>query len=67
MQFGNLVKGHEDIIIKEGKLQERAMRRNHISEKYQLRREGNVESAQEVKTTVVERNGNISVVLFRSK
>lgn len=64
-KFGDLVKGCEDLLIKDGKVQPQAMRANHISEKdllEELRQEGSVSSPQEVKAAFVERNGKISVV-----
>jgi uncharacterized membrane protein YcaP (DUF421 family) len=67
-QFGTLVKGSEDLIIEDGKVQPKAMRHNHITEEdllEELRQEGSVSSPSEVKTAFVERSGKISVIPFR--
>jgi uncharacterized membrane protein YcaP (DUF421 family) len=63
--FGDVVKGCEDLIIKDGKVMAKGMRSNHISEKdllEELRQEGGVSSPDEVKMAFVERSGKVSVV-----
>src|SRR6266516_2026188 len=64
-KFGELVKGHEDLLIENGKPLADAMRANHITEKdllEELRQEGNVAAPGEVKLAFLERSGKISVV-----
>jgi hypothetical protein len=63
--FGGLVKGHEDLLIKDGKLIEQAMRANHLSRKdllEELRQQGQVTSPSEVREAYIERSGKISVI-----
>jgi uncharacterized membrane protein YcaP (DUF421 family) len=64
-RFGNLLKGCETLVVKEGAVQAEALRETHISIKdllEELRQEGKVESPEQVKTAYVERSGKISVV-----
>lgn len=64
-KFGDLIKGCETLIIKDGQVQEKAMRAGHITKKdllEELRQEGNVSSPIEVKTAFLEWNGKISVL-----
>ena len=64
-KFGDLVKGCESLIVKEGKVVPEAMSANHISERdllEELRQEGQVSSVEEVMTAFVERSGKISVI-----
>ena len=63
--FDNLIKGHEETIIKNGKVREKGLRANHITEKdlvEELRQEGQVSSPEEVQTAFVERSGKVSVI-----
>jgi uncharacterized membrane protein YcaP (DUF421 family) len=64
-RLGNLVKGQEEVVINEGKLQEKALRRNHVTRKdlfEELRLNGNLETPAKVKKAVIERSGEISVI-----
>lgn len=63
--FGNLVKGHCELVIKNGVVNHQALRKNNLSEHdlmEDLRLNGNVGSVDRVKAAFVERNGQISVV-----
>ncbi len=63
--FGKVVKGEADPLIKNGKMQERALKRNHISEKDLLeaaRQNGKVDTLDEIRVAVLERSGKISVI-----
>jgi uncharacterized membrane protein YcaP (DUF421 family) len=64
-KFGILVKGTSDLVIRDGKVIESAMRRNDLSEhdlQEDLRFNGQVDDPSQVKVAYVERNGHISVV-----
>jgi len=63
--FETLVKGREELIVKDGEIIEKGLRASHITHKdllEELRQEGNVSSPGEVKTAIVERSGKVSVV-----
>jgi uncharacterized membrane protein YcaP (DUF421 family) len=63
--FGNLVKGHTDVVIANGQVDERALVRNRLSRHdllEDLRLNGNVAAEEDVSLAVFERNGQISVV-----
>ena len=62
---GILIKGRSDVIVKDGTLDERAARRNRLSDHdvlEDLRLNGNVSDMRDVVLAVLERNGHISVV-----
>lgn len=64
-KFGILVKGTSDLVIRDGVVIESAMRRNDLSVhdlQEDLRMNGQVTDAGEVKVAYAERNGHISVV-----
>jgi uncharacterized membrane protein YcaP (DUF421 family) len=64
-RFGNLVKGTSDLVIRDGAVVESGMRKNDMSAHdldEDLRLNGQVESAKDVKVAYVERSGSISVV-----
>jgi len=66
--FGNLIKGHSDILIRDGQLDRELAIRNRLSEHdvlEDLRLHGNVERIADVGLAVLERNGQISVVRRR--
>jgi uncharacterized membrane protein YcaP (DUF421 family) len=68
--FGLLIKGHSDIIVRDGALDEAAARRNRLSEHdvlEDLRLNGNVAEIGDVLLAVLERNGHISVVRRESQ
>lgn len=63
--FEMLVKGREELIVKDGEIIEQGLRATHITHKdllEELRQEGSVSSPEEVKTAIVERSGKVSVV-----
>jgi uncharacterized membrane protein YcaP (DUF421 family) len=66
--FSNLVKGCAEPVIKDGTVQEKALRANHISKGdliEELHQEANLESPEEVKSAYLERSGKISFVPYR--
>jgi uncharacterized membrane protein YcaP (DUF421 family) len=63
--FSELVKGRERVLVRNGRLDEDAMRRNKISYDdlcENLRLNGNVIDLSEVREARLERNGSISVI-----
>ena len=67
---GELVKGVDDLVVKDGKLIEEKMRRNHLTERdllEELRINGNVSDPKNVKEARMERSGEVSVVPFDEK
>lgn len=66
---GHLVKGHSDLLIKDGVLNENAMRKNDLTPNdvsEDLRLQG-AEHPRDVHLAYVERNGKISVVLNKDR
>jgi uncharacterized membrane protein YcaP (DUF421 family) len=62
--FGNLVKGHAHLLVRDGQVIEEAMRQSHISMNdllEQLRLNG-VDEVRQVRLAYKERNGEISVI-----
>lgn len=64
--FGQLVKGNDDTIIANGKMQRDAMARNYFTERDLLEdlRLKSHESPSEVKDARIERSGDLSVIPF---
>jgi uncharacterized membrane protein YcaP (DUF421 family) len=63
--LGVLIKGRSDVVVKDGIFDERAARRNRLSEHdlmEDLRLNGNVADVRDVSLAVLERNGQVSVV-----
>jgi uncharacterized membrane protein YcaP (DUF421 family) len=63
--FGNLIKGHRDLVIKDGMAVEPIMRQNNLSEHdllEDLRLNGNIDDPKMVRAAFLERNGQITVV-----
>jgi uncharacterized membrane protein YcaP (DUF421 family) len=63
--LGNIVKGEQEMVIDRGRVDNDAMRRNHITEHdllEDLRINGSVNSPEEVRVAHIERNGEISVI-----
>ncbi|HEY7289067.1 MAG TPA: YetF domain-containing protein [Vicinamibacterales bacterium] len=63
--FGRAIKGHADVIIRDGKLDEVQVSNNGLSKHdvlEDLRLHGNVGNIDDVSLAVFERNGQISVV-----
>jgi DNA ligase D-like protein (predicted polymerase) len=70
MHLGLLIKGHSDVIVRDGALDEAAARRNRLSEHdvlEDLRLNGNVAEIRDMLLAVLERNGHISVVRRESQ
>jgi len=64
-RFGNLVKGHANLVIKDGVVLTNTLLKHDLSEHdlaEDLRLNGNVDSPAQVKLAFFERNGQISVV-----
>jgi uncharacterized membrane protein YcaP (DUF421 family) len=63
--FGKLVKGREDVLLENDRLNQRALRRNNLSEADLLeaaRQQGHVENLAQVRKAVLERSGYISIL-----
>jgi uncharacterized membrane protein YcaP (DUF421 family) len=63
--FGVLIKGQPDLIIEDGQLILNTMRRNHISRhdlEEDLRLDAQTEDLKNIRTSYVERSGDISFV-----
>jgi uncharacterized membrane protein YcaP (DUF421 family) len=64
-RFSEWVKGREYLLIRDGKIDGRAMRRNNITYDdlcEDLRLNGNINNVAEVAEARLERNGNISII-----
>lgn len=64
--FGNVVKGHTRTLVEGGQIKWDAMRGGHISEKdlrSAMRENARTDNVTEVKQALLERSGNISVIL----
>jgi uncharacterized membrane protein YcaP (DUF421 family) len=65
--FGGLIKGHAQVLVRDGKVQEREMRKAHMSDRdlwEDLRGKG-VSRLDEVAEGRLERSGNLSVIKAR--
>lgn len=63
--FATLVKGHDRLLVRDGKLQLGAMRKSHITEhdlEEALRNNGEPPDISRVKAAHLERNGDISII-----
>jgi uncharacterized membrane protein YcaP (DUF421 family) len=63
--FEKWVKGHTDVLVREGAMQEETLRRHHISKddfSEQLRLEAKMEEPAKVKLACLERSGEISFI-----
>jgi uncharacterized membrane protein YcaP (DUF421 family) len=63
-RFGSLIKGHDTMLIENGKTDEQALRKHHISHHdldEDLRLEG-LDSPENIKEARLERSGEISVI-----
>lgn len=63
--FGMLIKGEPDIIVEDGKIDRRNMRRNHISMhdlQEDLRLDAKTEDLSRIKAARIERSGDISFI-----
>jgi uncharacterized membrane protein YcaP (DUF421 family) len=64
--FGNWVKGHERVILKDGELLRDAMRKSSLSNQdvmQSLRLNANTEDVSKIKIARIERNGDISIIM----
>ena len=65
-KFGNLIKGHDRVILRDGELLRDAMRKSNLSEQdviQSLRLNANTEDVSKIKTARIERNGDVSVIM----
>ena len=65
-RFGRLIKGEPRVLVRDGEIRWDAMRQSSIGKEdllSGLRRNGNIEAVEDVTCAVLERNGDISVVL----
>ena len=65
-RFGNWIKGHDRLIIKDGELLRPAMKKSNLSEHdvmQSLRLGANIEDVSKIKKAQLEKNGDISVIL----
>ena len=63
--FGRWIKGEPDLLVKDGQPQSQVLRRYGITETdllEELRLNGNLETLQQVKKAMIERNGHVSVI-----
>lgn len=68
--FGELVKGHEKLLVSEGRLLRENMLHSHISERdirEAMHLAANIEELSRVKAAYKERSGQISIVLYPSE
>jgi uncharacterized membrane protein YcaP (DUF421 family) len=64
--FGDLIKGYDRVIVKDGKLLPDAMRKSNLSEHdvlQSLRLNAQTEDVSKIKIARIERNGDISVIM----
>jgi uncharacterized membrane protein YcaP (DUF421 family) len=65
--FGNAVKGRKNLLIKDGEIQWEEMRKAHITEddlSEALRNKGEEPDFKKVKSAHLERNGDISLIMY---
>ena len=63
--FGSLIKGHSDVLIKEGEIQWEKMKEHDLSEKdlqEAMRLDASTTQIGDIKLATLERNGNISFI-----
>ncbi len=68
-RFGLLIKGRTDVLVENGKLNQAAMRSNKISENDLLeaaRLHAEVQTLQDIRSAILERSGEISVIPAKS-
>ena len=64
--FGNWIKGHERVILKDGELLRDAMRKSSLSKQdvlQSLRLNAHTEDVSKIKIARIERNGDISIIM----
>lgn len=65
-EFGNLIKGHDRVILRDGELLWDAMKKSNLSEQdvmQSLRLNAKTEDVSKIKMARIERNGDISVIM----
>lgn len=65
-QFGDYIKGHERVLVKDGEILEEALLKSHLSHQdlmQTIRLNARVSDVSKVKIARLERNGDISVIL----
>lgn len=65
-KFGDLIKGHDRVILKNGELLQDAMKKSNLSEQdvmQTLRLNARTEDVSKIKMARLERNGDISVIM----
>lgn len=63
--FGHLIKGTEVLIVKEGKIQQDALKKTNLTEHdlmESLRSDGSTTEVEDVKAAYLERSGDVSVI-----
>ncbi len=63
--FGKMIKGHDQLLVRDGQLQEDMLRKTHITEhdlQEALRNSGKAPDLSQVESAHLERNGDISVI-----
>lgn len=63
--FGRLIKGHDQLLVRDGQLQEDALRKTHITEhdlQEALRNNGHAPDLSQIESAHLERNGDISII-----
>lgn len=69
-KFGNLIKGHEQVIVEDGEILWKAMKKSHLSEqdlRQTLRLNTNSANLKKIKIARLERNGDISFIFKQGK
>ena len=64
-RFGRLIKGHDQLLVRDGQMQEDALRKTHITEhdlQEALRNNGKEPDLSQVEAAHLERNGDISII-----
>lgn len=67
--FGNFIKGRPQVLVKDGKLQEKALRANSVTKNdllEALRNSGAVTDLGMIEEAYLERSGNISIILKKN-
>lgn len=62
--FGSFIKGKPIMLVKEGKVQEKALKQNSLTENdlQEAMRKGGVTSLEDIETACLERSGDISII-----
>lgn len=68
--FGNMIKGRPQLLVKDGKLQEKEMRDNSVTRNdllEALRSSGSATDLDRIEEAYLERSGSISIILKKDK